>query len=62
MIGSHTSETDDFLAVVDDLDVAAMINAAFAIEVTLAHQTGKSKVEEAPSPKSYSDSDGGPRG
>ena len=52
----HTSETDDFLAALDDLDVADAINTAFVIEVDFAHRIEKTKEEKAPSPLPRSDS------
>lgn len=46
-----TYEADDVLAMIDDLDLVALVNAAFAMEVNLAHQAGKIQQEEsAPSP------------
>lgn len=40
-------ETDEALVVIDDLDLAALVNAAFVMEVSLAHQRNNAQKKDA---------------
>lgn len=50
MIEPPPYEADEALVAIDDLDLAALVNAAFVMEVSLAHQMGKTQNNGAPSP------------
>jgi hypothetical protein len=45
-----TYETDEVLAAIDDQDLAALVNAAFAMEVSLAHNHAQGKGAPSPHP------------
>lgn len=50
-----THETDEDLAAIDDQDLAALVNAAFAMEVSLAHQRNHTQGKGASSPQPDAD-------
>lgn len=45
-----THETDEVLAAIDDQELAALVNAAFAMEVNLAHHHAQGKGASSPHP------------
>lgn len=45
-----TYETEETVAAIDDQELAALVNAAFAMEVSLAHHHAQGKGASSPQP------------